>query len=190
MNTSDAVELIRGGVSGHGGVWADFGAGDGTFTRALAELLGPGGRIHAIDKDARAISAIERWTGQVEARVVPVVADFSRPLDVPGLGTGTLDGLLFANALHFVREAGQVLARLGTWLKPFGRVGIVEYDRRAASRWVPYPIPLAQLPALAAGADLSPPIITGERPSAYGGKLYAAVAQRQPAWWTSGARSS
>src|SRR5260221_12584257 len=130
MNTRDAVELIRGGISGHGGVWADFGSGDGTFTRALAELLGPDGRIHAIDKDARAISAIERWSGQVAARVVPIVADFSQPFHVPGMGKGTLDGMVFAKALHFVRGAGQGLARLGPGLKPFGRVGIVEYDQR------------------------------------------------------------
>jgi len=29
--------------------WADLGCGDGTFTRALATLLPPGGVIHAMD---------------------------------------------------------------------------------------------------------------------------------------------
>ena len=35
-----------------GGTWADIGAGEGAFTLALADLLGPGGRIVAVDRDA------------------------------------------------------------------------------------------------------------------------------------------
>jgi hypothetical protein len=52
----------------------------------------------------------------------------------------------------------------------------VEYDRRAPSPWVPYPIPLKRLPALTAAAGLSPPLITTRRPSAFGGELYVAAA--------------
>jgi hypothetical protein len=53
---------------------------------------------------------------------------------------------------------------------------LVEYDRRAASRWVPYPIPTARLPALAGSAGLSPFTVTATRRSAFGGVLYAAAA--------------
>jgi len=52
----------------------------------------------------------------------------------------------------------------------------VEYDRRAANRWVPYPISPARLAELAAAAGLSTPEVTGQRPSAFTGILYAAVA--------------
>ena len=38
--------------SSAGGTWADIGAGEGAFTLALADLLGPGGRIVAVDRDA------------------------------------------------------------------------------------------------------------------------------------------
>ncbi len=54
----------------------------------------------------------------------------------------------------------------------------MEYDRRAASRWVPYPIPLARLAALTASAGLTSPSITATRPSAFGGILYVAAADR------------
>ena len=40
MNTAEAVELIGGAIPRRAGTWADLGAGDGTFTRALVELLG------------------------------------------------------------------------------------------------------------------------------------------------------
>ena len=52
---------------------------------------------------------------------------------------------------------------------------LVEYDRRPASRWVPFPVDAAALPALAARAGLGAPTPIGERPSAYGGRIYAAV---------------
>jgi SAM-dependent methyltransferase len=109
--------------------------------------------------------------------VITVVADFTAPFDLPGEGA-KLDGLLFANALHFARDAGQVLMRLASGLRSGGRVVIVEYDRRGASRWVPFPIPSSGLSDLMAGAGFTPPIETARQPSAYGGDLYVAYAER------------
>jgi ubiquinone/menaquinone biosynthesis C-methylase UbiE len=178
MDARDAADLIRGAIPRRGETWADLGSGEGTFTRALVELLGPKSRIYAVDRDSAAVSAIERWARTSSAPVIPVVADFTRPFDLPGLVGATLDGILLANALHFVREAEVVLARLVSQLRSGGRVVIVEYDQTNASRWVPNPIPAARLPALAASAGLSPPVITATRPSAFGGSLYVATAER------------
>jgi trans-aconitate methyltransferase len=175
MKTGDAVSLIEAAVSGSGATWADLGAGSGTFTRALVHLLGPAHRIYAVDRDARAIATLQRWAARDGYNVVAVRADFTQPLDVTDRRDRPLDGMLLANALHFVRDAEAVLARLVTELQP-RRIVIVEYDRRAASPWVPYPIPLSRLPSLAAAAGLSAFTVTAERPSAYRGRLYAAVA--------------
>ncbi len=178
MDAADAVELIRGAIPGPGGAWADIGAGDGTFTRALFERVGRSSRIYAVDRDPRAMAAVERWATAARANVIPVVADFSQPFDLPGVDESPLDGLLLANALHFVREADAVLARLAAWLRPGGRVVVVEYDGRRSSRWIPYPIPAAKLPALVRSAGLTTPIITATRPSAFGGNLYVATSDR------------
>ena len=177
MNARDAATLIVGAIPERESTWADLGAGDGTFTRALAELLGPNSRIYAVDRDADAVAELERSARTARASVIPVLADFTRPFDLPGMSE-TLDGMLFANSLHFVRDADVVLARLATWVRPGGRVVFVEYDRRGPNRWVPYPIPAARLPAIAASAGLSTPVITATRPSAFGGDLYVAVAER------------
>ena len=178
VNTTEAVGLIAEAIPRRAGTWADLGAGDGTFTRALVELLGPDSRTYAVDRDARAIAALKRWAKTHAAAVIPVVADFAGSFDLPGLDETMLDGMLFANALHFVRDADVVLARLAAWLRPGGRVVFVEYDRRASSRWVPYPIPVDRLPGLAASAGLSTPVITAMRPSTFGGNLYVATADR------------
>ena len=178
MNPSEAVALIRDAVPRPGGTWADLGAGDGAFTRALAELLGPGSRIYAVDRDRRALGALRRWAATDAANVIPVLADFSGPFELPGLGGTPLDGMLLANALHFVGDAGLLLGRLVQRLRPGGRLVLVEYDRRRGNPWVPHPIPAARLPELAASAGLSTPIITATSPSAFGGSLYAAAADR------------
>ena len=176
MTSDEAIELLSPAINSRGGVWADLGAGEGTFTRALSELLGPASKIYAVDRDREALAAIERWAEKSPSKVIPVVGDFSLPFDPPR--TALLDGLLFANSLHFVRDATSVLARLVAWLKPSGRVVLVEYDRVTSNRWVPYPIPAAKLPALTLAAGLSAPTIIARHPSIYQGDLYVAVAQR------------
>ena len=180
MKHADAIELIREAVGGRGGAWADFGAGTGTFTRALAALLGAGSTVFAVDDDARAVRALRELSTSTSggARVIAVKADFAQPVVLPGLvrGQAQLDGILLANALHFVRDQERVLSRLVEHLRPGGRAIVVEYDRREASRWVPFPIPASQWPQLAESAGLAEPSITATRPSSYSGVLYTCVA--------------
>ena len=191
MNLSEAIEMIRDAVGVSAGVWADLGAGTGTFTRALTAVLGAGSTVYAVDADARAVRALRELASSTSSsvRVIAVHADFTRPLELPGLvrgdrGPGShlahaqLDGILLANALHFVRDAEGVLAGLVQQLRPGGRMVVVEYDRRGPSRWVPYPIPASRWPQLAASAGLTEPRITATRPSSYAGILYTGVATR------------
>jgi SAM-dependent methyltransferase len=176
MNVRDACALIAAAIPQPGETWADLGAGDGTFTRALVELLGPSGRVYAVDRDANAVASIARWASRHAPNVTALVGDVTNGLEIPGLRS--LDGMLLANVLHFVRHADVVIARLVDRLRPGGRAVIVEYDRRAASRWVPFPIPPARLAELAKAAGLSAPHIMATRPSMYGGALYAAAAEK------------
>jgi ubiquinone/menaquinone biosynthesis C-methylase UbiE len=169
VNSRDAVDLLRGAIHTRGGTWADLGAGSGVFTRALVELLGAESRVYAVDREARVATT---------RNVIAVNGDFTRPFELPGLGAAKLDGILLANSLHFVRDAQTVLTALVARVKVHGSVVLVEYDRRAASRWVPFPIACAELPKLAEAAGLSPFEVTATRPSDFGGELYVASAQR------------
>ena len=58
MNARDARALIAPAVDGPGGIWADLGAGTGTFTRALAGLLGPDCTIYAVDRDPHSVAEL------------------------------------------------------------------------------------------------------------------------------------
>lgn len=177
MDPRDAIDLLSGAVSRGPAVWADLGAGTGTFTHALAALLGPGSRIYAVDRDQRALARLRRIVPHDHVTVVPVSANFTHPVD---LGAEPLDGVLLANALHFVASPDAVVGWWAARVRPHGRVVIIEYDQRRASRWVPYPIPSAGIPALAAAAGLGTPSIIATRPSAFDGVLYVAVAHRLP----------
>jgi len=178
MDERDAESLIAQAIPKTAGVWADVGSGDGTFTRALLHLLGPGSRVYASDRDRKALARLARQTDGTTGSVIPVAADLARPFELSGDARPELDGMLFANSLHYFRDPAEVLERLAAWLGPEGRVVIVEYDGRGPNRWVPYPILRSALPDLARRAGLKPPTITGERPSAYGGAMYVAVAER------------
>jgi trans-aconitate methyltransferase len=175
MTPSEAVDLLAPAISTRGGIWADLGAGEGTFTRALAELLGPSSQIYAVDQDDRAVAALKQWAPTAPAKIIPVMGDFAQPFEPPG--NTLLDGLLLANSLHYVRDQATVLGRLVAWVKPGGRVVIVEYDRRRANRWVPYPISIARLHELTTACGLSAPTIVARMPSQYEGELYVAVAE-------------
>lgn len=173
MHLDDAVALIRPAVEGHDGTWADLGAGAGLFTRALLQVLGPDSHVIAVDSRAASVEQLRSLASGL-TRVSVVHADFSGELSFPE----PLDGMLLANSLHFVKDAETVMATLVKGLGPGGRVVLVEYDRRSASRWVPFPISIADLPRLAAAAGLSRFTVVESRPSNYEGIIYAAMASR------------
>lgn len=177
MRPEDARTLLHAAVR-RAEVWADLGAGRGTFTTALAGLVGAGGRVIAVDEDAGALPALARLAGARPDRLAPVTparGDFHRLDDVPELAGVRLDGILFANALHFSRDAGAVLASAARRVAPSGRIVVVEYAHRRPSRWVPYPLGFARLEERARENGLAAPRRLAEVPSDYGGAIYSAV---------------
>ena len=166
MNHADLVALLRGGVADKGGRWADLGAGEGAFTLALAELLGPEAHITAVDKDAWALKSIGEG---IETRV----ADFTNPLDLVDL-----DGVVMANSLHFVRDKTKVLESVRGMLKPDGRLIMVEYGSDRGNPWVPYPMSYRTWERLAAAAGFVGTVLLHPAPSRHLGSIYSALSRR------------
>jgi len=180
MDHRDHVALIRGGVAAPGGTWADIGAGEGAFTLALADVLGPGARIIAIDRDAGALVANAEAMAQhfPATQVTTLVADLERPLDLPDL-----DGLVAANSIHFVPRARQVAAirSLAAHLRPGAPFIVVEYDADRGNPWVPHPLSISGWERLAAEAGLEGTTEIGRVPSRFLGGIYGAVSRRPSA---------
>lgn len=158
------------------GTWADLGCGDGIFTAALYTLLRPGSEIYAVDKRQGALETLIRnfAASYPGASPHPVRADFARPLSLP-----SLDGLLMANSLHFVRRKKPVLAQLVNLLKPGGRLIVVEYNTDRGNFAVPHPLDERQFQALAGEVGLHNPEILAKIPSSFLGEMYAGMAQTE-----------
>lgn len=175
MDHSEMVALIADGVTARNGAWAELGAGRGAFTAALRSLLSPAATIYAIDHDGAAVRQLARMAAEPGAAIVPRQADFTTPLQLP-----PLDGMLMANALHFIRDQSEVFAALIAHLRTGGRMLLVEYDLQRSVPWVPFPVPPARFAELAAQTGLSEPRIVGMRHSPSTGiTMYAAVATKR-----------
>jgi ubiquinone/menaquinone biosynthesis C-methylase UbiE len=172
VNQAELVGLLRDGIDAKGGQWADLGAGEGAFTLALADLLGPGTHITAVDRDAGSVRGLSADMGRrfPGTGLEVVVADFTRPLSLSGL-----DGIVMANSLHFVRDKRPVLARVHEMLRPGGRLIVVEYGSDRGNPWVPHPFSYERWEQMAAGAGFERTRLLATVPSRYLGSMYSAV---------------
>ncbi len=172
MDHADHVNLLRNGIPGPGGVWADFGAGRGAFTLALADLIGPTGEIHAVDRDQSALQANARSMRArfPDLRVQYEVGDYTRSLPLP-----PLDGIVMANTLHFQRDQPTVVRHCRRYLRPGGRLLLVEYNLNRAHGAVPHPVAYPHWRRLADDAGFAHTALIATRPSRFLREMYAAV---------------
>lgn len=174
MDHTDHVALIREGIAGGGAVWADFGSGAGAFTLALADLLGPAGRIYSVDRDRHALARQAQAMRQrfPDTPIEYRQADFVQPLGLP-----PLDGIVMANALHFIRDKAPALRTIAAALRPGGRLVLVEYNTDHGNHWVPYPFSFPTWQTLAQEAGFVDTRLAATRPSRFLGQIYAAVSR-------------
>jgi ubiquinone/menaquinone biosynthesis C-methylase UbiE len=171
----DHVGLLRDGVVGGGSTWADLGSGEGAFTLALADLLGPTGSIQSVDRDGRSLRVQQERLQAAfpNVHVFSIEADFAKPLELP-----PLDGIVMANSLHFIRDKDPVLELLHGYLKPGGRLVLVEYDSDRGNPWVPYPMSFPTWAAVATKAGFGGTRKLASVPSRFLGSIYAALSLR------------
>ncbi|MBV9711241.1 MAG: class I SAM-dependent methyltransferase [Ktedonobacteraceae bacterium] len=172
MKHNDHVRLLHKGVPEPGGTWADLGSGSGAFTLALADLLREAGRIYSVDKDRRALKEQEQAMRSLFPSVAVefLAADFTRQLDLP-----PLDGIVMANSLHYVRDKGALLQRIRSYLKPGGRLLLVEYNVDRGNLWVPYPLSYPTWEGLAQQNGFRNTQLLEKVPSRFLGEMYSAI---------------
>lgn len=173
MTISEATKLIQSGVQIEtpDAIWADLGCGAGTFTYALASLLGASSRIYAIDKVDQTIASQDS-----KVNIEFVRLDFVHEV----LPVTNLEGILMANALHYVKDKEVFIRKLTKHLKPAGHFIIIEYDTEQSNQWVPYPVSFTSLQKTFSAAGFDDIKKIGERKSIYrDGKMYAAFVGRR-----------
>lgn len=155
-------------------VWADLGCGSGTFTMALASFLLPGSLIYAIDSNAASLQQIPAPYRGVD--IQKHKADFINEV----LPFNAIDGILMANALHYVQHKNIFIQKIVTGLKQDGSFLIVEYDTdQPVPVWVPFPVSFGALQRLFRDAGFGTVMQLSKRPSVYRhAPLYAAMIKR------------
>jgi ubiquinone/menaquinone biosynthesis C-methylase UbiE len=113
----DALKLTPGQIV------ADIGAGAGAFTLPLARAVRPGGTALAVEVDEKLLEHIaETATEGGVTNVVTVYGEYDDPL----LG-GDVDLALIHDVLHHIENRELYLKNLAGYLKPTGRVVIIDY---------------------------------------------------------------
>src|SRR6185503_16376669 len=87
--------------------------------------------------------------------VVALRGDVGKLDNIPDFRQVRLDAAILSNVLHYFAKPEEVLIDVASRLLQGGRVVLIEYDRRAANEWVPYPIPRREVPALAAASGFT-----------------------------------
>lgn len=174
MNHKDHVNLLRRAIpEGTPGPWADFGSGDGAFTLALRDLVGPQVEIFSVEKDEARLDQQQRnfLVRFPESNIQFLHQDFTRPL-----GLAPLDGLIMANSIHYFRNKERLLEQFRGYLKPGGRLVLVEYNTDSGNPWVPYPLSFETFHQVAVRAGYAEPQLLETVPSHFLGQIYSAVA--------------
>jgi ubiquinone/menaquinone biosynthesis C-methylase UbiE len=105
-----------------GDIVADIGAGPGVLSLPLAKAV-PSGRVYAVDIDQAFLDHIkEKAATQHVTNVVPVLGEHSDPK----LPTKDVDVALFHDVLHHIEDRAGYLRSVASYLKPGGRIAIIE----------------------------------------------------------------
>jgi ubiquinone/menaquinone biosynthesis C-methylase UbiE len=103
---------------------ADVGSGSGLFTRPIAKAVQPGGIAYAVDIDAALLKIVERTALEQQIdniRTVLAAADdpkLPEPVDV----------IFICDALHHIGGQAAYMKTLRKYVKPGGRVAVIDFS--------------------------------------------------------------
>lgn len=106
-----------------GMIVADIGAGTGVFTIPLGQAVKPGGIAYAVDIDQALLDHIADKAGEQGMMNVQVVlGEFTDP-NLPV----NIDLALINDVLHHIEKRAEYLKNLAAYLKPGGRIAVIEF---------------------------------------------------------------
>ncbi len=107
---------------------ADLGAGGGYFTFHLAKAVGPRGKVYAVDIDRGTNELIaERAKKDGADNITTILAKSNDPL----LPESAVDLIFTSNTYHHFDNRIVYFSNLRKYLKPAGRIAVIDFDRRA-----------------------------------------------------------
>jgi SAM-dependent methyltransferase len=107
-----------------GDVACDVGVGPGYFALRMARIVGPAGRVHAVDVEPRMLELLARRAADAGlGNVRPILGRDGEP----GLPPEPCAAILTVNTFHHFPDRPDALARLASRLAPGGRLAVVDF---------------------------------------------------------------
>ncbi|HKQ13378.1 MAG TPA: class I SAM-dependent methyltransferase [Steroidobacteraceae bacterium] len=103
---------------------ADLGAGSGYFSFRIAPLVGPTGKVLAIDIEPTMLDTIAQRASREHVTNITTVRSSARD---PNLAPHSVDLLFMVDVYHELEYPYEVMTKVRAALKPGGRVALVEY---------------------------------------------------------------
>ena len=105
---------------------ADIGSGTGAFSLPFAKAVAPSGKVYAVDIDPGLLEYIaQKAKKENVANIQTVKGEFSDPK----LPNHDVDLAFFHDVLHHIQNRQAYLKALGTYIKPTGRIALIEMNR-------------------------------------------------------------
>jgi ubiquinone/menaquinone biosynthesis C-methylase UbiE len=130
---------------------ADLGSGSGLFTRPIARAIGPGGVAYAVDISAPLLRIVDR--SAKEAGIGNVVT-VEAAADDPRLPEA-VDLIFVCDTLHHIGGQAGYVKTLRKYLRPGGRIVVIDFGERWPQGHEAMRYTLAQLDGWMEGAGLS-----------------------------------
>jgi arsenite methyltransferase len=106
---------------------ADVGSGSGYFTFALANAVGPEGKVYAVDVDQEMNNIVAQRARKESVGNIEVI--LAKP-DDPSLPSTGIDLVFTSNTYHHIDNRVNYFANLRKYIRPNGRVAVIDFDRR------------------------------------------------------------
>lgn len=102
---------------------ADLGAGTGIFTLPLAEAVGPGGKVYAVDVDAGLLGIVSEKARAAGGRTIEtiVAGDTDPKLPEP------VDLIFLCDTMHHLPNQAEYVKQFAKLLRPGGRVVVIDF---------------------------------------------------------------
>jgi ubiquinone/menaquinone biosynthesis C-methylase UbiE len=103
----------------HGEIFADIGSGNGFFSLPAARMVGPGGRVFAVDTDHAAIHDLDR---RMRAEGLTNIRPSTDPAEEALYCRGCVDVVFFGIVLHDFDNPARVIRQARTMIHREGRL--------------------------------------------------------------------
>lgn len=107
---------------------ADLGSGAGAYTLLLSGLVGPSGRVYAIDVQPELLLKVKDLSDKNRRENIDIVRGNIEEVGGTHLKNASMDAVVVSNVFFQIEEKGSFIAEIKRILKPRGRLLLSDWE--------------------------------------------------------------